>query len=247
MATLCCASLACAGGSTAPARDVGTGGDRHASREADPGCAPGQPVLLGDVLNARDLGGTPLRQGSVACGVIVRGAHLGSLGAVGCEALHALGVRTIIDLRTAEERAAQPDAACAQQDARVVLAPMPIPYTLSPADYLADLGTTPALRAVFEVLGQAASYPIYLHCTYGRDRTGVVTALILLALGASRATVVAEYERTAAAGLVIAPASLAAVLDAIDRSGGIDAHLLGLGVDASALATLRARAAAGGP
>lgn len=233
--------FACSGGGTVVALDASM------TRDAAPNCSSGRRVLINDVLNARDLGGTQLEAGTVACGVVFRGASLGALSAPGCEELHALGLRTIVDLRTAEERNVVPDAACAQAGARMVLAPMPIPYNLSPADYLADLATAPALRAVFEVLGQTTAYPVYLHCTYGRDRTGVIAALVLLALGASRATVVAEYERSAAAGLVIAPISLGAVLDAIEQAGGIDAHLLALGVGEQALATLRARATVAGP
>lgn len=234
--------VACSGGEAVSTREVSSTADARAVGDVDPSCTSGRRVLVNDVLNARDLGGTELSGGTVACGRLFRGAGLGALSAQGCEELHTLGLQTVIDLRMAEERAAFPDAPCAQVATRMVLAPMPIPYNLSPADYLADLATAPALRAVFEVLGHATSYPVYVHCTYGRDRTGVIAALVLLALGASRATVEAEYERSAAAGLVIAPASLGAVLDAIEEAGGVDAYLLALGVEAPGLATLRARA-----
>lgn len=38
----------------------------------------------------------------------------------------------------------------------------------------------PELKAVFEVLADPDSYPVLIHCTQGKDRTGLVVALILL-------------------------------------------------------------------
>ena len=46
-----------------------------------------------------------------------------------------------------------------------------------------------ALRA----LADPDAYPIYFHCTYGRDRTGVLAAVVLLALDAPREAILDEY------------------------------------------------------
>jgi protein-tyrosine phosphatase len=149
-------------------------------------CARSQPILSCAVRNARDLGGVPLAPaGNASCGQIFRGPPLASLSAQGCADAARLGVRTIIDLRTESERVALPDAACL--GANVVLAPLPVPYNVSPEDYLADFDSTESMARVFHTLGDEAAYPIYFHCTYGRDRTGVVAAAVLLAVGARRA------------------------------------------------------------
>jgi protein-tyrosine phosphatase len=95
---------------------------------------------------------------------------------------------------------------------------MPIPYNVSPADYVADLNASASIAAAFTVLGDPAAYPVYIHCTYGRDRTGVLAAVILSALGAKRADILQEYlisQRTVGA----TPASLTAVLDEIELRG----------------------------
>lgn len=42
-----------------------------------------------------------------------------------------------------------------------------------------------------------ASFPVLIHCTFGKDRTGIVVAAILAALGVSRAAIVADYVETA--------------------------------------------------
>ena len=162
---------------------------------------------------------------------------------MGCEAFHRLGIRTVIDLRTDSERMAVPDASCVIAQSTVLWAPLPIPYSLSPAQYIADLNTYSSIRLAFESLGDAAAYPIYFHCTYGRDRTGVLAAVILLALGASHEDVLSEYQLTALSGLYVPPDSLSAVLDDIESRGGIQAYLDAAGVPRAMLAVLRSKAA----
>ena len=51
-------------------------------------------------------------------------------------------------------------------------------------------------RRVFEVLTDAASYPVLLHCTAGKDRTGVITALLLSILGIDRDVIEADFALT---------------------------------------------------
>jgi protein tyrosine/serine phosphatase len=208
-------------------------------------CSPGGRILTDDVTNARDLGGVALPNGaSVACGVLYRGGQLVDLSAQGCKAFAVLGIRTVIDLRDPSERDNSPTDACIETWARVIQAPMPIPNDLSPDDYLADLYAAHSITAAFNALGDEAAYPIYINCVYGRDRTGVLAAVILLALGATREDVFAEYQLTREAGLSTAPESLIAVLDEIDRLGGVETYLARMKVSKDDIATLRARAIA---
>lgn len=51
-------------------------------------------------------------------------------------------------------------------------------------------------RGVFEVLADNASYPVLLHCTAGKDRTGVITALLLSILGVDRDVIEADFAIT---------------------------------------------------
>ena len=63
--------------------------------------------------------------------------------------------------------------------------------------YLAYFQYAPeAWRGVFEVLADDASYPVLLHCTAGKDRTGVITALVLSILGVDRAVIEADFGLT---------------------------------------------------
>jgi protein tyrosine/serine phosphatase len=57
----------------------------------------------------------------------------------------------------------------------------------------------PALTRAFEVLGEEGSLPAVFHCSAGKDRTGVLSALILAFLGVPDDTIVADYAISAAA------------------------------------------------
>lgn len=201
-------------------------------------------IFSGLVPNARGLGGVPLVKGAVTCGRLYRGSQLATLGVNGCVEFASLGIRSVIDLRTASEAARAPSPSCVINQARQVAAPMPTPYNLSPADYSADLHAHDSLLAAFAVLGDASAYPVYFHCIYGRDRTAILAALILRLLGASREVVMTEYMRTAESGLGTAPQSLQATLDEIELLGGAEAFLLSIGVSTEAIAVLRAQAIA---
>jgi protein-tyrosine phosphatase len=201
-------------------------------------CEPSEPIITCNVANARDLGGMSLgAEGSVSCGLLFRGPPLARLSPPACAEANRLGIRTIIDLRVTEERLSKPDDPCV--DAKMVLAPLPIPYMVSGQNYIADFDTKDSIARVFRTLADPASYPVYFHCTYGRDRTGVVAAAILLALGASRADILAEYKLSSTT-VGAFPDSLIALMDEIDRRGGIDKALRAAGVTDADLAALRA-------
>lgn len=210
--------------------------------DADGGAAwdPQPRWILSDALtNARDVGGVPLCDGaSVAYGALFRGPPLGPLTAAACEELEQLGIRTVIDLRIDSERQAQPEASCVSDNATVISSPLPVPYNVSPADYVADLNTFASIARAFQELGDPESYPIYIHCSWGRDRTGVLTAVILRALGVSRPDIMREYSLSRAS-VGAYPDSLAGVLDEIESQGGIARYLASAGVAPERIDALR--------
>jgi protein-tyrosine phosphatase len=192
------------------------------------------------VTNARDLGGVPLDQGAVACRSLFRGPPLYALSSAGCDQVASLGIKTVIDLRQSFERDSKPTSDCVGADQ--VFAPLPIPYELSAQNYLAVLDA-PVVAQIFHTFADPDAYPIYFHCTWGRDRTGVIGALLLLALGASREDVLTEY-LLSKDSVGAYPDSLVAVLDEIDARGGAEAFLVEIGLSQDEISALRERALA---
>jgi len=52
---------------------------------------------------------------------------------------------------------------------------------------------TAEVRACFDILADRASYPVLVHCTQGKDRTGLIVLLVLLLLGVSREAIEGDY------------------------------------------------------
>ncbi|HTU61019.1 MAG TPA: tyrosine-protein phosphatase [Polyangiales bacterium] len=223
-----------------PESEPGPQPEPEPSAAAEP--AQVRTVLAGHVENARDLGGIALRDSAkVKDGLLFRGPPLAALGDDGCAAVAELGIRSVIDLRVESEVSLKPDDACVSNEAQLLAAPLPVPYNVSPADYIAVLDTSESIVRIFEVLGDEARYPVYFHCTWGRDRTGIMSAVVLLALGATPEAIMEDYlvsDETVGAY----PASLRAALEEIASRGGIDAYLAAAGVSAQQLATLRSHA-----
>ncbi len=218
------------------------------ARAPEPTAGSGAPprfgtseVLVGAVENARDLGGVALPGNArVPYGAVFRGPPLADLTAAGCAQAASLGIRTVIDLRMPSERQSRPSSACVQDATRNVLAPLPIPYSLDGRAYIEDLNTVSSMAEALRALADPNAYPIYFHCTYGRDRTGVLAAVLLLALGASREAVLEEYLLSKAT-VGAYPDSLRELMQEIDRQGGIDAYLTQARLTTEQVAVMRER------
>jgi hypothetical protein len=165
----------------------------------------GRPrVLSWDAcLNARDLGGYPTADGrETAWGAIVRADMLSRLTPAGLDSLTAYGVRTVIDLRLPSELTESPNpfASPGRSGVRFQhLAPRhrgrpPPAYATLADDYKGVLARFPSrFAAVFEAIAAAAPGGIVVHCAGGRDRTGLVAALLLALAGVPSHVISADY------------------------------------------------------
>ena len=177
----------------------------------------------------------------------------------------------VIDLRTPEERRGQHALAAPGTTVHAV----PMGASLAPALRTAqtsDADLSDAYRhlardaagAVARIAGIVASSsgPVLVHCTAGKDRTGIVVAVLLRAVGVRRADVMADYLRTEdnlprlwellrSAGipeprnralLGVQASALESVLDEIESAeGGAVGWLSAHGVDGPTLARLAER------
>jgi protein-tyrosine phosphatase len=169
--------------------------------------SPGRRSLLDGASNFRDLGGYPtVDERVVRTGMVFRSGALHALTDADHQRLRALGVRVAVDLRPPEEQAAEPTNA---PFLRIVRVPLmrgertSDPLALANGDgYLRDryaeivLDRAPDIGTVFRWFAREDGLPAVIHCAAGKDRTGVVSAVLLLALGVDEPTVLDDYELT---------------------------------------------------
>jgi len=151
-------------------------------------------VLVWDgCVNVRDLGGLPLEGGGeTRFGVVVRADSIRGLTKRGWDALLAYGVRSAVDLRRDAEVAEDPPRSVPVPVTRVPITP-PDEWTSMRDTYLEQLSLS---RAQFDEAARliaAAEHPIVVHCAGGRDRTGLLAALILDAAGVDREAIAADH------------------------------------------------------
>ena len=193
-------------------------------------------IELEGTRNTRDIGGYSTVGGQpVRMGLVFRSDRLSVLTGSDCSILAGLGIRTVVDLRQDSETTSDPDVACVSTFARYEHYPVvPISYTGMIETYIASF------TAILHEIADAENLPLLYHCTFGKDRTGITTALIHLLLGVSEENLVYDYLLSNDVGLGVAEPWLREVLDRVESEGGIEAFLDSRGVDAGARSSIRA-------
>jgi hypothetical protein len=165
-----------------------------------------QSRVLEGAFNFRDLGG--LRAGSdyrVRPGALFRSDTLQALTASDVAYLtEELRLELIIDLRIGPEAVSQGRGPMADVPVSYLNAPLrdlPVstlpPREQSLAFYLEHLTSpTSPLATVIRVLSSMAGRPVLIHCAAGKDRTGLVSAVVLRLLGVDDADIVGDYLRS---------------------------------------------------
>ncbi|MFI0737538.1 tyrosine-protein phosphatase [Streptomyces sp. NPDC021100] len=228
--------------------------------------------------NFRDLGGYPTRDGAVVrWGRLYRSDSLGKLAGADLERFLELGVGTVIDLRYPWEIDA---AGRAPEHPSYTWHNLSIehrPYDqaalgpdVAPGPYLAERYLEVAhdgaaeLRRALDVIAEPGEGAVVFHCASGKDRTGLLAALLLILLGVEEADAVEDFTLTARAterlvadwraghpgreltwpGYGTAPADVMRLsLDGLARRhGSVHAYAAGvLGVDDALVTALRRR------
>jgi protein-tyrosine phosphatase len=172
--------------------------------------------------NFRDLGGYRTRDGrELKWGRVFRTGVLSYFTPADHEQLNRLGVRSICDLRRAEERELEPtrwpdantqhlswEDGSAPPTIRSIAANRSHPYTAAGMHAaMVDLyralpvWMAPRLRGFFSRIARG-DVPILVHCAAGKDRTGIAIALLLAALDVPHETIVEDYLLTNACGIL---------------------------------------------
>lgn len=233
--------------------------------------AYGRRIELGGMLNMRDLGGYPASGGGfVRWRTLLRSDALHKLDADGLATLSGLGLRTVLDLRTPFEAETAPsvlDGLSARLTHISILdgnmQSLPLELETIYRHMIAECGD--AIAAAVRVLCAGDALPALVHCSAGKDRTGVVIALVLAVLGVPDEVIAADYalsstyldpDRTPAIGQLQASTGLgddltrslltsppALILDMLAwvraAGGSVDGYLLDRGLSPAGLARLR--------
>ena len=237
-------------------------------------------ITLDAVHNFRDLGGYPTADGRITrWRTLFRADGLYRLTAADLEIVRALGIRTVVDLRTHAELAERgtfpvdghPVAFHHLPVIDLPWDPNDAPFPDGPAAdvlltmYLEMLDQGEArLAEALQILAIPEALPAVFHCAAGKDRTGILAALLLSALGVADDDVVADYALTGAAMdrmrvwlavnspvwaaklaeqpsafMAADPAAMRALLTLIrDVHGSTREYLMGIGVPSVALRSL---------
>lgn len=173
-----------------------------------PAVEANEPGTITGYVNFRDLGGHRTPAGTVVHGQVYRSDTLSHCDP--SQVAHLVeerGIRTIIDLRHGEEIASTPLTPLT--DAGVVVEHIPLVdparSNWQPLDASATLGDR--YRFILEnagdefvgalrVIAADSNRPLVFQCMAGKDRTGLLAAVLLGLLGVDDDTIVADYERT---------------------------------------------------
>lgn len=174
--------------------------------------------------NFRDLGGIPAADGKkIRYGMLYRSGHLCKISPEKAEYLRdQKGIQTIVDLRSPSELAEQQDVIA--NGVRYIHLP-PLNNEQNPSinkhnrrtvlegimakeggarKHLSDIyrlmvtgkESLEAYREWICLLSERKNAGVLWHCTQGKDRTGIATAIILMALGVERKDIMRDYMRT---------------------------------------------------
>ncbi len=157
--------------------------------------------LLKTTQNTRDLGGYRTLSGSVTrTGVLWRSDVQNHPSEEDCDLLIAHGITTVIDLRGAAEAEAKPSGFAGRKGFSYFNFPVNegsgIPGSPEevPQSYLKIAGAAEMAR-VFRCMANAKT-GVMFNCTAGKDRTGVVAAVLLLHAGVLPEEIVRDYVLT---------------------------------------------------
>ena len=145
-------------------------------------------VALDGVSNVRDIGGYYSADGNYRMkqGIIYRGADFVHITADGIDkAVNILGINTEIDLREANPTGSSPLGAT-------------VNYVSVSAPWYTQIWDEPAKQAEFvtamRVFTDSNNFPVYFHCSLGRDRTGTLAFFLQALCGVSEEDITMDYE-----------------------------------------------------
>ena len=94
---------------------------------------------------------------------------------------------------------------------------------------------TKVIKNVFELLSEAKDSPILIHCIAGKDRTGILICLLLMAMNVRTEDIIFDYMRTPRSEQT----NCLHIIDLVAERGGIFKYLQSIGIDEIQLNKIR--------
>lgn len=158
-----------------------------------------------NILNCRDIGGYPTENGSTKFGRFIRCGIVKTPEDWEIEMLSELNVKTVIDLRGTYESELTPLHLDRIPDSDVYNLPL---YEFNvatkegmdlPLDKIYDMIINTQQEHILKVLRTIAGAKdgvIMYNCFFGKDRTGILTMLLLSIAGVAEDDIIADYQQT---------------------------------------------------
>ncbi|MEO5952251.1 MAG: tyrosine-protein phosphatase [Chloroflexia bacterium] len=160
--------------------------------------------------NARDVGGCPIAQGGmIRRHVLIRSDSLHQLPPEGLAVVYDYGVRTVIDLRLANELEKRPSPFAASQQSGLLPRYLNLPMHDMATEALLDAAVPTStigvymilleqskafIGAIIKAVAERLKYGgVLVNCHAGKDRTGIIVALLLSIAGAERDAIAQDY------------------------------------------------------
>jgi len=168
-------------------------------------------IDIGSVINFRDLGGYRNRDGAtVAWRRIFRSGDFRKITPVDIDLVKKdIKLATIIDLRTLEETEGQGKWACGEHGIQYHHIPFPggggnkkedqrqLKESVNLGEFYLNIinakNFKKQITAALEIIARPKSHPLAFHCAIGKDRTGILSAILLSILGVDDATIIEDY------------------------------------------------------
>ncbi len=160
-------------------------------------------VELESAVNFRDIGGYRAGESRTRWGLVYRADNCSHLTDSDVETLRRLGISSVLDLRTSFEVDGgrfPTEALAVTMHHFPLLDELPDPerFTMAPGVLASQYEeiterAAPRIGQALKALAAPGALPAVVHCTAGKDRTGIVMALLLSLLGVDDEVVVADY------------------------------------------------------
>ncbi|MFB8279917.1 tyrosine-protein phosphatase [Nocardia colli] len=175
---------------------------------------PRRWVEFAEIDNVRDLGGLPVNDGGTTrFGVVYRSSTPQQVSESDlAQLLGPMGLRTLVDLRTTAEAAQEGYGRLAESAVRLVNLPVCTSASAAaPSELGSDAhpldqcglyrellsGSGESMVAAARLIADTGRHSVVFHCAAGKDRTGILAAVLLDAIGVRAEAIIADYVLTA--------------------------------------------------